>query len=70
MYKKFVCVSETVYETFDDLASAKEFAKDASKKSCDMIIIYLQFGTMCGAVAQFFGGNEIQSEEVSKYETD
>lgn len=69
MYKKFVCASETVYKTFDDLASAKEFAKDASKKSCDMIIIYLQYGTMCGAVAQFFGGEEVRGYNVTDQTT-
>jgi hypothetical protein len=58
MAERFVCVSDSVYETFDDIVSAKEFAKAESEKSGERIIIYLQYGTMCGAVAHFFGGVE------------
>lgn len=58
MVERFVCVSDSIYKTFDDIASAKEFAKSESEKSDERIIIYLQYGTMCGAVAHFLGGVE------------
>jgi hypothetical protein len=58
MVEKFICASDSVYETFDDIESAKEFAKAESEKSGEQIIIYLQYGTMCGAVAHFLDGVE------------
>lgn len=58
MAERFVCVSDSVYETFDDIASAKAFAKAESEKSGELVIVYLQCGTMCGVVDQFFGGAE------------
>ena len=54
MAERFVCVSDSVYETFDDIASAKAFAKAESEKSGELVIVYLQCGTMCGVVDQFF----------------
>lgn len=59
MTERFVCASASVCETFDDIVSAKEFAKVESEKSGELVIIYLQCGTMCGAVAQFLGGAEL-----------
>ena len=58
MVERFVCASDSVYETFGDIESAKEFAKAESRKSSEQIIIYLQYGTMCSAVAHFSRGVE------------
>lgn len=58
MTERFVCASDSVCETFDDIASAKEFAKSESEKSGEMVFVYLQYGTMCGVVAHFLGGVE------------
>lgn len=62
MIERFVCASDSVYKTFADIASAKEFAKvESEKRSGEQVIIYLQYGTMCGAVAHFLGGVEVEN---------
>lgn len=58
MTERFVCASDSVCEIFDDIVSAKQFAKVESEKSGERFVVYLQYGTMCGAVAFFVGGVE------------
>ena len=63
MAERFVCASASVCETFDDIESAKAFAKAESEKSGERVIVYLQYGTMCGVVAQFLGGADNGRDE-------
>ena len=56
--ERFLCVSDSVYETFGDIASAEEFAKSESEKSNERITIYLKCGMMCAKVVHFLRGVE------------
>lgn len=58
MKERFICASESACKEFADIVSAKEYATQKSE-SGERVIIYLQYGTRCGAVAFFKDGAEV-----------
>lgn len=55
MTERYICVSNSAYEVFADVESAKSFAKAWAEKNLEQVVVYLQYGTMCGVVACFGG---------------
>jgi hypothetical protein len=53
MIEKFIVASASIYQTFTDFDSANIYAKEMSEKNQERVTVFLQCGTMCGAVAEY-----------------
>lgn len=53
MVEKFIVASASIYQTFTDFDSANTYAKEMSEKNHERVTVFLQCGTMCGAVAEY-----------------
>lgn len=58
MEERFICASDTACKVFADITSAKEYAKQKSENG-ERVVIYLQYGTFCNAVAFYKDGAEV-----------